>query len=236
MDRLTNKVAKWSAALGLDQEAQEKLLEIADTQFDELEALGKDAEGGDPSTISESAKRAMAIMSGRALEESMVETLTPEQKEKYEQFGNRQAQSRAEASTLRQLASLQEELMLTPEQRNNVYGIILEDSLEQAEASSDVNSMIDQFASQSGVSLDPSLKNMISSLANRGLEELASGNEFNGDSVRELAETAMNDSITQQVERLAPVLTEAQLELYRSQLESRLTNFGSMIPRGKKEE
>ena len=122
--------------------------------------------------------------------------------------------------------------MLTPEQRNDVYGIIYEDNIKQAGASSDVSSMIEQFASQSGVSLDPSLQSMISSLANRGLEQIASGEELNGDSVKELAETAMTDSINEQVERLSPVLTEAQLEIYRNQLESRLSNFGKMLPRG----
>ena len=76
MDRLTNKMAKWSAALGLDKEQQEKLLEIADKQFDEMQSMGGAVEGNDPAAVSDTAKRAMAIMSGRALEESMVEMLS----------------------------------------------------------------------------------------------------------------------------------------------------------------
>ena len=92
MERLTNKMAKWSAALGLDKDQQEKLLEIADKQFDEMQSMEGTVEGGDPAAISDTAKRAMAIMSGRALEESMVEMLSPEQKEKYDKFESRQTQ------------------------------------------------------------------------------------------------------------------------------------------------
>ncbi len=229
MERITNQMAKWSAALGLDEGQQEKLLDIANAQSEEMEALAAAAEGGDPAAISESAKRAMAIMSGRALEESMADVLTPDQQEKYEAFGTRQNASRAEARTLRQLATLQEDLMLTPEQRNDVYGIVYENSLAQVEGDSDMTSMIEQFASEAGVSLDPSLQGMISSLANRGLEEMASGKEMNRDSIKEFAESAMSDSIAQQVDQLRPVLTEAQLDLYRSQLEGRI---GGLMQRG----
>ncbi len=232
MERMTDKMAKWSAALGLDESQQETLVDIAGAQLDELEGLAAVAEGGDPAAISASAKRAMAIMSGRALEESLAGVLTPDQRERYEQFGSRQNESRAEARTLRQLATLQESLLLSPQQRNDVYGILYEESIEEIEGGSDVTSMIEQFASQAGVTVDPSLQGMIASLANRGLEELASGREIDGESVKEMAEEVLNGSINDQVGRLAPVLTEAQLELYRAQLEERLGNLGRMMPRG----
>jgi hypothetical protein len=233
MERLTTKMAKWSAALGLEETQQRKLLDIASDQFDELEGLAATAEGEnpDPATLSESAKRAMAIMSGRALEESMADVLTPAQQEKYEAFGNRQNQSQADVRTLRQIANLQENLMLTPEQRNDAYGIIYEDNLRQVEGSSDVSNMIDEFASQAGVTLDPSLQGMLSSLANQGLEELANGTELNEESVKNMAESALNNSVKQQLDQLRPVLTEAQLNLYQTQLEDRLKNISDMIPR-----
>lgn len=229
MDRLTNKMAKWSAALGLDKGQQEQLLEIASDQFDELEALTTTENGEDPAAASEAAKRAMAIISGRALEEAMVENLTPAQKESYKQFETRQNESRAEARSLRQLATLQEDLMLTPKQRNDVFGILYEDSLKKVEENSDVNSMIDEVTSQAGVNLDPSMQGIIASLASRGLAEMASGKQFDEESVRTMAEETFSGSIDQQVAKLAPVLTDAQLELYRSQLEGRLSNFTGMI-------
>lgn len=229
MERLTNKMAKWSAALGLDKGQQEKLLEIAGAQFDELEALATAGEGDDPAAASEAAKRAMAIISGRALEEAMVEGLTPAQQESYKQFDTRQNASRAEARSLRQLATLQEDLMLTPQQRNDVYGILYEDSVKQVEGDSDVTSVIDEVASQAGVSLDPSMQGIIASLANRGLAEMASGRQLDEESIRTMAEETFSGSIDEQVGKLAPVLTEAQLELYRSQLEGRLSNITDMI-------
>jgi len=236
MDRLTNKMAKWSAALGLDKEQQQKLLDIADQQFDEMQAMEGTVNGEDPAAISDTAKRAMAIMSGRALEESMVEILSPEQKEKYQKFESRQTQNSAEAGALRQLATLQEDLMLTPEQRNDAYGIIYANRLEELEESSDVSSMIKQFTKQSGVTLDPALQGMISSIANQGLEKMATGDQLNGESIKDFAESAMANSVNEQVELLRPVLTEAQLNLYRSQLEDRFSNLENMIPGRRKEE
>jgi hypothetical protein len=233
MERLTSKMAKWSAALGLEEGQREELLEIADAQFKELETLTVNAEGGDSALISESAKRAMAIMSGRALEESMAELLTPSQKEAYQEFGERQDQSRAEARTLRQLAGLQEDLMLTPEQRNDVYGVLHENSLAEVQGKSDISSLIESFASQAGVTIDPALQGVISGLANRGLEGLASGQALDRESIEEFATGAVSESVEQQVEQLRPVLTEDQLQLYRSQLEGRI---GNLMRRGQPRE
>ncbi len=233
MERLTSKMAKWSAALGLEEGQREELLEIADAQFEELETLTVNAEGGDSALISESAKRAMAIMSGRALEESMAELLTPSQKVTYQEFGERQDQSRAEARTLRQLAGLQEDLMLTPEQRNDVYGVLHENSLAEIQGKSDISSLIESFASQAGVTIDPALQSVISGLANRGLEGLASGQALDRESIEEFATGAVNESVEQQVEQLRPVLTEDQLQLYRSQLEGRI---GNLMRRGQPRE
>jgi hypothetical protein len=233
MERLTSKMAKWSAALGLEEGQREKLLELADAHFEELETLEANAEGGDSALISDSAKRAMAIMSGRALEESMAELLTPSQKATYQEFGERQDQSRAEARTLRQLAGLQEDLMLTPEQRNDVYGVLYENSLTEVQGKSDVSSLIESFASQAGVTLDPALQGVISGLADRGLEGLASGQALDRESIEEFAKGAVNESVEQQVEQLRPVLTEDQLELYRNQLEGRV---GNLLRRGQPRE
>jgi hypothetical protein len=233
MERLTSKMAKWSAVLGLEEGQREKLLELADAHFEELETLEANAESGDSALISDSAKRAMAIMSGRALEESMAELLTPSQKATYQEFGERQDQSRAEARTLRQLAGLQEDLMLTPEQRNDVYGVLYENSLTEVQGKSDVSALIESFASQAGVTLDPALQGVISGLADRGLEGLASGQALDRESIEEFAKGAVNGSVEQQIEQLRPVLTEDQLELYRNQLEGRI---GNLLRRGQPRE
>ena len=126
--------------------------------------------------------------------------------------------------------------MLTPEQRNDAYGIIYANRLEDLEANSDVSSMIQQFTKQSGVTLDPALQGMISSIANQGLEKMATGDQLNGESIKDFAESAMAKSVNEQVELLRPVLTEAQLELYKSQLEGRFSNLENMIPGRQKEE
>ena len=151
----------------------------------------------------------------------------------YQEFGERQDQSRAEARTLRQLAGLQEDLMLTPEQRNDVYGVLHENSLAEIQGKSDISSLIESFASQAGVTIDPALQGVISGLANRGLEGLASGQALDRESIEEFATGAVTESVEQQVEQLRPVLTEDQLQLYRSQLEGRI---GNLMRRGQARE
>ena len=226
MERLTNKMAQWGAALGLDEEQQKKMVEIADQQLSELEGSAVSAsESGDPAAISDSAKRAMAIMSGQALEESMGDLLTPGQQEKYEEFEARQTQSRAEGKTLRQLAGLQEDLMLTPEQRNDVYAVLYENSLTSVKEDSGIGSMIETLASQSGMSIDPGLQGVISQIASKGLDGLASGQKMDRESLTEMAQGAASESIEKQVEQLRPILSAGQLDLYRSQLESRVGNL-----------
>ena len=158
----------------------------------------------------------------------MGELLTSDQKVKYDDFSERQNQSRAEGRTLRQLASLQEDLMLTPEQRNDVYGVLYENSVASVEDDSGVGSMIEAFASQSGMSIDPSLQGVISKIASEGLAGLSNGQNMDRESITEMAESAAKESIEKQVEQLRPILSAGQLDLYRSQLESRVGNLMKM--------
>lgn len=222
--QLTKKMAKWGAAMGLNEDQQGKLLDLAEGQMDELEKLAVDAsESQDPKALSESAKRAMDIISGNALQDSMVDILTPAQKEKYEAFKKQQNQNRAEVSALRELAGIQENVMLTPEQRNGVYSILYEEASKKAQKSGgNVGSVIESLASSAGVNLDPALQGVISSVANRGLEELASGRQLDAETARQLSEEAVKGALDKQVDRFRPVMTPAQLDLYRSQLEDRM--------------
>lgn len=231
LDQLTNKMAKWGAALGLDEEQKGKLLDLADGQLDELEKLAVDAsESKDPAQLSESAKRAMSIISGNALEESMLETLTPAQKEKYQAFKKQQNRNKAEVSALRELAGIQENLMLTPEQRNGVYSVLYEDAAKKAaQDQGGVESVIQSVASSAGVTIDPAMQSIISSLANRGLEELSSGREIDADAARQISEQVTKTALDQQVNRFSFVMTPAQLELYRTQLEDRISGLRSQI-------
>lgn len=233
MDRFTKQAATWSAALGLGPEQNEKLLETARGQLDELEKIaveGMDSE--DPATISASARRAMEILSGRALEESLSETLTPEQRKSFEEFGARQDISRAESSALRQVASLNEELMLTPEQRNQVYASFYDGAINRVKDDSGLNATIENIASSAGVSVDPAMQGMISTIANRGLAEFANGRELDPAALEAMARETVEQSADSQVERLRGILTDAQLEIYRNQMIGRMQN---LLPTGPKE-
>lgn len=230
--QLTNKMAKWGAALGLSEGQQGKLLDLADDQMDELEKLAVDAsESQDPAQLSESAKRAMSIISGKALEESMLNTLTPAQKEKYESFKKQQNQNKAEVAALRQLAGIQENLMLTPEQRNGVYSVLLyEEAAKKAgQDLGGVESVIESVASSAGVTLDPAMQSVLSSVANRGLDELASGRQIDAETARQISEETAKAAVDQQVNRFRTVMTPAQLELYRTQLEDRINGITNQI-------
>lgn len=219
MERFTNQAARWSAALGLDANQQERLLDIASGQIDELEKLAVDGmENGDPATVSQSARRAMEILSGQAMEASLDEMLTPDQRQAYQAFSNRQNVSRAESRALRQLAGLNEELMLTPEQRNQVYAVYYDEAMTEIGGKDPLQATIDNLASSAGISVDPAMQSMISSLANRGLAELASGRPIDPETIESMAMESIQQSLDTEANRLRGVLNEAQLEIYRSQL------------------
>ena len=229
MKRFTEQAARWSAALGLDQAQQEQLMDIAEAQLEELEKIAVDAadavEGEDLTGLPDAARRAMDIVSGKALESSLNAMLTPEQREKFEEFGARQNQSRAEVQAMRQLAGIQQELMLSPEQRNAVYAAYYEDAMVQIDNDSGMSSAIEAVASSAGISVDPAVQNMIAALADRGLEELATGRPLDPDALEEMARTSVGQSLEQQVERMRGVLNDAQLEIYRGILAERMTNL-----------
>jgi len=223
MERFTSQAAKWSAALGLDAGQQERLLDIAGGQLDELEKLAVEGmDSGDPATVSESARRAMEILSGQAMESSLAEMLTPDQRQAYEEFSNRQNVSRAESRALRQLAGINEELMLTPEQRNQVYAIYYDDAMAELGSKDPLQATIDNLAASAGVSVDPAMQKMISSLAERGLAELGSGRQIDPEAVEAMARETIEQSLGVEVERLRGVLNDAQLEIYRKQLRSQM--------------
>lgn len=223
MERFSNQAAKWSAALGLDEGQQEQLLDVASDQVDELENLAVEGmDSDDPSTISTSARRAMEILSGQALESSLSEMLTPDQRETFEDFSNRQNASRAESRALRQLAGLNDELMLTPDQRNEVYGVYYDRAIDDIGESDPLQGTIDNLVSSAGVSIDPAMQNIITSMGNRGLDELASGRSIEPEAVQNMANEAMQQSLDGEVNRLRGILNEAQLEIYRNQLRSQM--------------
>jgi hypothetical protein len=223
MDRFTNQAAKWSAVLGLEKSQQEQLMDIAAAQLDELDKLAVEGiENGDPTAISESARRAMELVSGQALNTSLAGMLTPEQRKVYEEFSVRQNISRAESGALRQLAGLNEDLMLSPEQRNQVYGIFYEQALANAANDNGLGGAIDNLTSSAGLSVDPAMKNILSSVATRGLAELASGRPLDPQALEAMARETMKQSVDKQVEGLRGVLDEAQLEFYRTQLNERM--------------
>jgi hypothetical protein len=223
MDRFTSQAAKWSAVLGLDKNQQEQLMDIAAGQLDEIEKLAVEGmDNGDPAAISESARRAMELVSGQALNDSLAGMLTPAQRKVYEEFSARQNVSRAESSALRQLAGLNEDLMLSPEQRNQVYGVFYEQALANAANDSGLGGTIDNLASSAGVSVDPAMKNILSSVATRGLAELASGRPLDPGALEAMARETMKQSVDNQVEVLRGVLDANQLEFYRSQLNERM--------------
>jgi len=232
MERITSQAAKWAAALGLDATQQERLLDIASGQLDELEKLAVEGmDNGDPAAVSESARRAMEILSGQALESSLAEMLTPDQRVAYEEFNNRQNVSRAESRALRQLAGLNEELMLTPAQRNQVYAIYYDGAMAEIGGSDPLQATIDNLASSAGITVDPAVQSIISSIANRGLAEMASGRSIDPEAIEAMARESMQQSLDSEVNRLRGVLNEAQLEIYRNQLRSQMQNLtGGRLP------
>ena len=226
MDRFTNQAAKWSAALGLGPEQNEMLMEAARGQLDELEKIaveGMDSE--DPATLSASARRAMEILSGNALESSLSKTLTPEQRKSLEELTAKQDKSDAESNALRQVAELNEKLGLTPEQRNQVYAQVYGGAIKSSKDDKGFNKTVKNFADSAGVSVDPSMQSVLSTIANKGLAQLATGGNLDPAALETMAREAVEQSAADQAESLRGILTDGQLDIYRNDIIDRMQNL-----------
>ncbi|WP_367873587.1 hypothetical protein [Luteolibacter sp. Populi] len=115
--RIDERLAAMKARLNLDNATAAKvraLLEAGDEEEDLVSKMMNDADSQPPTPGEEARKRA-------ALEDSIAKLLTPDQATAYTQFTREQKENRIEVATGREMTRLQQNLTLTPDQKDKVF-------------------------------------------------------------------------------------------------------------------
>jgi len=115
--RIDERLAAMEARLNLDGTTTAKvraLLEAGDEEEDLVNKMMNDADATPPPPGAVAKKRA-------ALDDSIAKLLTPDQATAYTQFTHEQKENRIEVATGREMTRLQQNLTLTPDQKDKVF-------------------------------------------------------------------------------------------------------------------
>ncbi|NWK55097.1 hypothetical protein HW115_05715 [Verrucomicrobiaceae bacterium N1E253] len=217
------KIAAMVEELGLDAEQEKALRDFFEQQLDVLSESNPMEMASDP----EAMKKLAAAMRGDGLNEHMANHLSEEQIDKLEAFETRQKKNKTEGMAMKDLAKIQQALDLSEEQRDAVYGILVEDAAKNLENQSDTTVVMDGMMKSMGMEMD------LGDMDFDGLMQLDpaqnNGEPIDQSSVIAKMKEDRTKKIDAKVERMAPVLNENQLKQYRSHLESKGGLFNMMI-------
>lgn len=218
-DSLEQHLAALQEALQLNPEQQEKMKGSIEKQISQLKALmGESKET--PSTD------AMRSIGPEALDESIASSLSPEQQSAMTAFKERQKARQADAQALKDLSKLQGIMEFKEGQRDEVYRIFSESAAEALNHPDPMADFAQMTSSGVQVDMDPyglGLQKLLT-------DTMKEGGPDNKEAVLKF-HAAADRKIEEKVEKLRPVLDEAQLERYRAELKAKgLGVYSSIIP------
>jgi hypothetical protein len=126
---------------------------------------------------------------------------------------------------MQDLARIQQALDLNDDQRDAVYNVLVEDAEKSIAAKSDASVVMDGMMKSMGFEMDMGEIDM-GSLMQMDFEQ--DGDVDQASVIAKMKEDRVR-KIDAKVERMAPVLNEAQLDQYRNHLESKGGMFNMMI-------
>lgn len=205
-------IAKLVEELGLSPEQQAEL----EAYFAEQVEAASGMFGGDADPMVSA--RAMAALEGKGMDDLMTELLTPEQQEAWTKREEKRAKQAADSSALKGLARLANAIEIRDGQREALYEHFYQKGLAQAQDQSDeglLGSIVGGMTGGLGIEMDGSfLQTDFTALEEEAGEN---GGEVN---FQELMRAQRERQIENQVNELAPILEEDQLQEYREHLES----------------
>ena len=217
------KIASMVKELGLDASQEKALRAFFDQQLDLLSSSSPMESMGDPDSM----KKMAAAMRGDGLDDYMKEFLSDDQMEGLETFQKRQKKNKIEGKAMKDLSKIQQALDLTDDQRDAVYNVLVEDAEKSIDAQSDANVVMDGMMKTMGLDIDMGDMDVGSLMQ-------MDANQKKGEKIDQVSIIAQMKEdrakkIDAKVERMAPVLNEAQLDQYRNHLESKGGMFNMMI-------
>ncbi|MEP4077885.1 hypothetical protein [Haloferula sp.] len=212
------KIAALVEKLGLDAAQEASLREYFESRRDKIVGIfsGDGSDASDMSNVSE-----------KKLDELMVDILTDDQQEVYEEVKTADREKKVESRALKDLAKINGIIDLRPEQKDSVYQVLYDDAgVKVDKAAESGMSVFGAMVGDSfGVSMDLDAAEMHDTAY---LIDDETG-DLDRDGQIQAFRDARQKRVDEQVERLEPVLDEDQLSAYREHLESQGSVFESFM-------
>ena len=213
--------------LGLNSEQEKALRSFYDKQLEKLSSMDALTMMSDPELLKDLA----AAVRGDGLSEFMGDKLTLEQQEGLEEMEQRQKKNKVEGQAMKTLAKLQQNLDLTEEQENEVYGILLKESQDKLDKQTDADVVLRGYMANQGMSGFMGESDFGSVLQT----QMASPDGVSGQGMMDQIASNRQKEIDRKVELMAPILNEVQLDQYRGQLKNAGGMFNMMIQAGEEQ-
>lgn len=225
-DRMKGKfdlqIASMVEELGLNADQEKELRAYFDKQLDIMTISDPMEAISNPEKMKEIA----AAIRGEGMQEHMKEFLSEEQIEALDAREKRQRKNKIEGVALKDLSKIQQSLDLSDDQRDEVYNILVEEAEQKLDNKSDANVIMDGMMQNMGIDMDMGDIDMGSLMQ---LDPSQGGGEVDRATVIKKMKEDRARKIDAKVERLAPVLNEAQQKQYRNQLENKNGMFNMMM-------
>ncbi len=213
------RIARLVESLGLDA-GQEKLLR--DYVENRLEGIDASTLGGmsgmpDEEKLAELA----ALLRGDGIVDELSPHLNDEQRDSLDAVTERERRNSVEARALKQLSRLQGTLDLDETQRDEVYGVLMEDADSWLDRQSDADFVMREMMSTMGVEMELGDMDMSAMMEMHHADDPAE--------VMQQMREEMARQREAKVERLSGILDEDQLDRYRQSLENQGGMMNMMI-------
>lgn len=210
-DQFDTKIAAMVKELGLNAQQEKALREFYAEQLKKIDM--SDIANAD--AVPEKIKEMAAALRGDGLNDFMKSHLTEDQLAGLDAYQERKKKNKIESTALKDLAKLQQNLDLSQEQKDDVYGILMEDAEKRMSEQSDADFVTRSVMSSFGMEMDLGDMDM-----GKLMQIGEGGGEVDQATMIQQMKEDREKQIDAKVERLAPVLNETQQAQYRKSLES----------------
>jgi len=229
--RFETRLAKLAAELNLSAEQQQQVRDGMEKYLTSYGAIFE-MDGSEGSTAK--LKDTMDLLKTDGMESSLSGVLQGDQIAKYDQVKAKEIATRADAKALKAQSNLFTAVDdLTQAQKDSIYQAYRDEALTSE--SKPLNSLTQMYEGM-GVQIDDEL-GFQDFMQDKMEQQIADGSVGNSEDPKDLR-SSMKEMVNQKIEAklatLKPILTDAQLQQYRTHLEDRasgmLNMFGGVVP------
>lgn len=162
-----------------------------------------------------------AVPTEKGLMEALEPTLDASQKEALAAFRESDHQSKVDAAALKSLSKLQGVIQFEDGQRDEVYKILVANAEKKIDTESSRPDPAAMFTDGMGMDMDPYDLGITSMMTNITPDQVDLTKERDPADPMKFMREMIDKRIDERVEQLRPVLSEKQLELYRTELKTK---------------